>query len=82
MLDTIASYHCMQFQRNLMNQIEKMVRKTSFGHDFGPLWPKFGLPFFFKNMAPSVTRYHGHLSSCTISEKTDRQTDGRTDGGE
>ena len=26
--------------------------------------------FFFKNLAPSVTKYHGHLSSCTISEKT------------
>ena len=40
-------------------------------------------------MAPSVTRYHGQLSSCTISEKTndpilrklnDGRTDGRTDG--
>ena len=50
--------------------------------------------FFFKNLAPSVTRYHGQLSSCTTSEKTnfriftklsdgqmDRrtQTDGQTD---
>ena len=26
--------------------------------------------FFFKNLASSVTRYHGQLSSCTISEKT------------
>ena len=44
--------------------------------------------FFFKNLASSVTRYHGQLSSCTISEKTndpilrkfsDGQTDGHTD---
>ena len=46
--------------------------------------------FFFKNLAPSVTRNRGQLSSCTISEKTndpilgklsdgrkDRRTDGR-----
>ena len=37
-------------------------------------------------MALSVTRYHGHLSSCTISGKTDDQwlgefSDGQTDGG-
>ena len=40
--------------------------------------------FFFKNLAPSVTRYYGHLSSCTISEKTNdpilrKLSDGRTD---
>ena len=48
--------------------------------------------FFFKNLALSVTRYYGPLSSCTISEKTndpiwrklsdgqiDRQTDRQTD---
>ena len=43
---------------------------------------------FFKNLASSVTRYHGQLSSCTISAKTkdpilrklsDRQTDRQTD---
>ena len=26
--------------------------------------------FFFKNLVLSVTRYHGQLLSCTISEKT------------
>ena len=31
--------------------------------------------FFFKNLAPSVTRYHGLLLSCTISEKTNERTD-------
>ena len=44
--------------------------------------------FFFKILAPSDTRYHCQLSSCTVSEKTndpilrklsDGQTDGRTD---
>ena len=27
--------------------------------------------FFFKNVASSVTRYHGQLSPCIISDKTD-----------
>ena len=32
--------------------------------------PKFGPTIFvFKNLAPSVTGYHGHLLSRTISEK-------------
>ena len=50
------------------------------------MWPKFGLPnSFFKNLGLSVTRYHGQLSSCTISEKTNnpilrKLSDGRTDG--
>ena len=54
----------------------------------------FRLPnfFFFKNLAPLVTGYHGQLSSCTISEnnndrilrkisdgQTDRQIDRQTD---
>ena len=40
--------------------------------------------YFFKNLASLVTRYHGQLSSCTISEKTNypilrKFSDGRTD---
>ena len=44
--------------------------------------------FFFKNLALLVTRYHGQLLSCTISEETndpilrkvsDEQTDRQTD---
>ena len=43
--------------------------------------------FFFKNLAPSVTRYHGKLSSCTILEKKLNDpiltvTDGQTDKGD
>ena len=45
---------------------------------------------FFKHLASPVTRYHGQLSSSTISEKTNdpilrklkRQKDGQTDGQE
>ena len=48
-----------------------------------------GCQFFFTNLASSVTRYHGQISSCIISEKTNNpilrklsrgRTDGRTDG--
>ena len=48
--------------------------------------PHFGpRNFCFKNLTRSVTRYHGQLSSCTISEKTNdpilrKLSDGRTDG--
>ena len=51
----------------------------------GPYGPSSGCQvFFFKNLASSVTRYHGQLSSCTISEKTNdpilrKLTNGRSD---
>ena len=35
-----------------------------------PLGANSGCLFFKKNMASSVTRFHGQLSSCTISGKT------------
>ena len=51
---------------------------TYVGSKFGPRNSSF------KNLASSVTRYHGQLSSCTISEKTNdlilrKFGDGRTD---
>ena len=77
----------MQFQEKIMNQTWENDKKPSFGPSFGPQ------NFFFKNLASSVTRFYGQLSSCTILEKTnnpilrklsdrrtDRQTVGRTDG--
>ena len=36
MLDIIASYHCIQFQGNLMNQPWENDQKPSFGPNFGP----------------------------------------------
>ena len=61
------------------------MAKKIFGPNFGP----FGLHsshqfFFFKNLVLSVTRYHGHLSSCTISQKPNdpilRKLSDRLDG--
>ena len=38
--------------------------------------------FFFKNLAPSLTRCHGQLSSCTISEKTNDPILGKLSDGQ
>ena len=54
-----------------MNKTLENGKKPSFGPDFGPCGPNSGRQFyFFKNLAPSFTRYYGQLSSCTTSEKT------------
>ena len=50
------------------------------------IWAAVFFAFFFsKNLASSVTRYHGQLSSCKISEKINdaifrKLSDGQTDG--
>ena len=56
----------------------------------GPILPHLAqIPaakyLFFRNLASSVTRYHGQLSSCTISEKNNdpilrKLSEGRKDG--
>ena len=73
----------------LMNQTWENGKKI-FGPDFDPFSPNSGHQnIFFMNLASSVPKYHGQLSSCTISEKTTdpilrKVSDGRTngDGGE
>ena len=79
------------FKENKWTKPEKMAKNLVSG-PFWPIWPKLDPPiffFFFKNLTPSDNRYHGQLSSCTISVRTndlilrklsDGRTDGRTDG--
>ena len=61
-------------------------QKTYFQSRFCPIWPKFELAkVSFNNLVSSVTRYHGQLSPCAISEKYNdlilrKLSDGRTDG--
>ena len=68
-----------------------LMAKNLFWAWFRPVGPQFEPLFFLKNLALSVTRYYGQLSSFTISEKTkdpilrkfndgktDRQTDRQT----
>ena len=64
-------------KENVWSKLKKMV-KTLFWVWFRPL------VFFFKNFTASVTKYHGQLSSCTISENTNdpilrKFSDGWTD---
>ena len=76
----------MQFQGNLIIETQENDEKPHFGPDLGLLGPNSGCQFFsLKNLASSVTRYHGQLSSCIISERTNdpilrKLSDGRTDG--
>ena len=54
-----------------MIQTQEIGEKPHFGPDFGQLGPKLVCKIiFFKNLASCITRYHGQLLSCTISEKT------------
>ena len=73
----------MQLQGKLMIQTQENGNKPHFWPHLGSLSQNSGC-HFFKNLALSVTRYHGQLSSCTISEKTNdpilrKVSDGRTD---
>ena len=81
----------MQFPGKLTSQTSENGKKPHFRSDLGLLGSNSGREFFFKNLALSVTRYHGQLSSCTISEKnnvsilrklSDGRMDRRTDGRE
>ena len=50
MLDIVASYHCMQFQGKLMNQIWENSKKPYFEPDFGPFVPNLRHHFFLKKI--------------------------------
>ena len=72
-----------------MIQTQENGKKPHFRSHIGSFGPNSGRQFFFfffffKNLVPSVTRYHGQLSSSTISEKTNdpvlrKFSEGRTD---
>ena len=48
-----------------------MAKKTNFGPDFGPFWPKFGHQNFFSWVVPLVDAIHFcKLSLYPISKKT------------
>ena len=88
LLDFVASYHCMQFQGKLINQIWENGRKPSFGPNFGP---KFGLLNFLskiwlrQSLDVMVSYHHIQYQKKLMIQSwenlvTDRQTDGQTDG--
>ena len=62
MLNIVASYHYMQFQGRLMILTQENGEKPHCGPDLGPLGTNLVRKIsFFKNLALSVTRYHGQL---------------------
>ena len=71
-LDIVASYHCMKFQGKLMIQTKKKKDKNPIlglvQAYWTQIWPT--IFFFFFKQGWSVTTYHGQLSLCTISKKT------------
>ena len=69
MLDIVANYHHIQFQRKRMTQTQENGGKPRFGPDLGTLGSNLGCQFFLQKLALSVIRYHGQLTSCKISEK-------------
>ena len=62
----------MKFQGKLMIQTKKKRQKPHFGPGLGLLDPNLAHNFFifFLKQGWSVTTYHGQLSLCTISKKT------------
>ena len=62
------SLHAISRKSN--DQNSRKWGKPHFGPHLGLLGLIRSQKFFFKNLASSATRYHGQLSLCTISQKT------------
>ena len=69
MLDIVANYHHIQFQRKRMTQTQENGGKPRFGPDLGTLGSNLGCQKKKQKLALSFIRYHGQLTSCKISEK-------------
>ena len=71
MLDTVASYYCLKFQRKLLNQTWQNGENSSFGTNLDPFGPNLGPKSFFHRlyfyyMLEIVESYH----SFAVSRKT------------
>ena len=71
-------------RKTTWTKLEKITKNLVLGPILVHLTQIWATNSFFKNLAPSVTRYYGQLSSCTISEKTNnpilrKLSDGQTD---
>ena len=50
MLETVPSYHHMQFQGKRMTQTQENDKKPHFGHDLGPLGPNSSRQNYFSKI--------------------------------
>ena len=69
MLDIVISYHCMQFQRKLMDHTQVWFKNLVFGLILAQIWAVKKKNFLSKIWLHQ-SRYYGQLSSCTIPENT------------
>ena len=81
MLDIVASYHCMQFQGNIMNQIWGNGKKPSFGPNFGPSGPNLGQQILvsYRHVQYQKKLMIQAWENLVTDERTNEQTDERTD---
>ena len=72
MLETVASYRCIQFREKLLNQTLKNGEKPSFGANFGTFGPNSDPKKIFSWILPVLdVRHCCKLSLYAISRKTD-----------
>ena len=81
MLDIVASYHCMQFQGKIMNQIWGNGKKPSFGPNFGPSGPNLGQQILvsYRHVQYQKKLMIQAWENVVTDEGTNEQTDERTD---
>ena len=60
----------MQSSEKKQTKLEKMPKNLILGPILAHLTRVWTVNFFFGNLVSLVTRYHGQLSSCAMSEKT------------
>ena len=78
MLDIVVSYHCMQFQEKLKNQIWENGEKPNFGPDFGPFCPNLRN---IKMSLPNCSLSVGQIVLLKYASNTQRIPRGITDSG-
>ena len=84
MLYIVASYHCMQFQWNLISKTWENGKKPSFGPNFGPFGPNSKI-WLRQSLDIMVSYHHIQYQKKLMIQSwenaaTDGRTDGRTDG--
>ena len=69
-LDIVTRYHPIQFKGKLRNQTWENGKKTHFGPDFGPFWPKFGSQKNLWILRQLDVRHYCKISLYWVSKET------------